>query len=72
LLEGKTTEQTITSDLEGIKSDGYWGAILDDADGSGLEKTAEKKMTTCFRNVKPTDHRQQSKLNESPRGRETE
>jgi hypothetical protein len=48
-LKGNTTEQSITRDLEGMKSHGYGGAILVDADGSDLERTAEKKTRTCFR-----------------------
>ena len=34
-LNGNVTEQSITSDLEAMKSHGYAGAILVDADGSG-------------------------------------
>jgi hypothetical protein len=34
-LNGNTTDETITRDLEGMKSHGYAGAILVDADGSG-------------------------------------
>jgi hypothetical protein len=34
-LKGNTTADTITRDLEGMKSHGYGGAILVDADGSG-------------------------------------
>ena len=34
-LNGNTTEDTITRDLEAMKSHGYGGAILVDADGSG-------------------------------------
>jgi hypothetical protein len=34
-LNGNTTAETITRDLEGMKSHGYGGAILVDADGSG-------------------------------------
>ena len=34
-LNGNVTEQSITRDLEGMKSHGYAGAILVDADGSG-------------------------------------
>jgi hypothetical protein len=34
-LNGNVTEESITRDLEGMKSHGYAGAILVDADGSG-------------------------------------
>jgi hypothetical protein len=34
-LNGNTTADTITRDLEGMKSHGYGGALLVDADGSG-------------------------------------
>ena len=36
-LNGNVTEESITRDLEGMKSHGYAGAILVDADGSGQE-----------------------------------
>ena len=40
-LNGNTTDGTITRDLEGMKSHGYAGAILVDADGSGQEGNLE-------------------------------
>ncbi len=40
-LNGNTTADTITRDLEGMKSHGYGGAILVDADGSGQEGNLE-------------------------------
>ena len=40
-LNGNTTADTITHDLEGMKSHGYGGAILVDADGSGQEGNLE-------------------------------
>jgi hypothetical protein len=40
-LNGNTTEDTITRDLEGMKSHGYGGAILVDADGSGQQGNLE-------------------------------
>lgn len=47
--KGNTTEQTITCDLVGMKFHGYGGAILVDADGPGMVRTAKKKMTAYFR-----------------------
>jgi hypothetical protein len=43
-LNGNTTDDTITHDLEGMKSHGYGGAILVDADGSGQDGNAEVPM----------------------------
>jgi hypothetical protein len=40
-LNGNTTTDTITHDLEGMKAKGYAGAILVDADGSGQEGNLE-------------------------------
>ncbi len=40
-LNGNTTEDTITADLEAMKSHGYGGAILVDADGSGQQGNLE-------------------------------
>jgi len=40
-LNGNTTTDTITRDLEGMKAHGYAGAILVDADGSGQQRNAE-------------------------------
>jgi hypothetical protein len=40
-LKGNTTADTITHDLEGMKSHGYGGAILVDADGSGQQGNLE-------------------------------
>jgi hypothetical protein len=40
-LNGNTTADTITRDLEGMKSHGFGGAILVDADGSGQEGNLE-------------------------------
>jgi hypothetical protein len=40
-LNGNTTNETITRDLEGMKSHGYAGAILVDADGSGQQGNLE-------------------------------
>jgi hypothetical protein len=40
-LNGNTTADTITRDLEGMKSHGYGGAILVDADGSGQQGNLE-------------------------------
>lgn len=40
-LNGNTTADTITRDLEGMKSHGYAGAILVDADGSGQQGNLE-------------------------------
>ncbi|HEX4039497.1 MAG TPA: glycosyl hydrolase [Acidobacteriaceae bacterium] len=40
-LKGNTTAETITHDLEAMKAQGYGGAILVDADGSGQEGNAE-------------------------------
>jgi hypothetical protein len=40
-LNGNTTDETITHDLEAMKSHGYAGAILVDADGSGQEGNLE-------------------------------
>ena len=40
-LKGNTTADTITRDLEGMKSHGYGGALLVDADGSGQLGNAE-------------------------------
>lgn len=40
-LNGNTTEETITHDLEGMKSHGYAGAILVDADASGQQGNEE-------------------------------
>ncbi len=40
-LNGNTTAETITSDLEAMKSKGYAGAILVDADGSGQKANLE-------------------------------
>lgn len=40
-LNGNTTDETITRDLEAMKSHGYAGAILVDADGSGQEGNLE-------------------------------
>ncbi|MBO0912001.1 MAG: hypothetical protein J2P13_09425 [Acidobacteria bacterium] len=40
-LNGNTTAETITHDLEGMKSHGFGGAILVDADGSGQEGNLE-------------------------------
>lgn len=40
-LNGNTTAETITRDLEGMKANGYAGAILVDADGSGQQGGAE-------------------------------
>ncbi|MFZ0336668.1 MAG: glycosyl hydrolase [Terracidiphilus sp.] len=43
-LNGNTTADTITRDLEGMKSHGYGGAILVDADGSGQEGNLETRV----------------------------
>jgi hypothetical protein len=43
-LNGNTTEDTITRDLEGMKSHGYGGAILVDADGSGQQGNLETRI----------------------------
>jgi len=40
-LNGNTTADTITRDLEGMKAKGYQGAILVDADGSGRDQSLE-------------------------------
>ena len=40
-LNGNTTADTITRDLEGMKAKGYEGAILVDADGSGRDQSLE-------------------------------
>jgi hypothetical protein len=40
-LNGNTNEETITHDLEEMKSHGFAGAILVDADGSGQSGNAE-------------------------------
>ncbi|MGH9589499.1 MAG: glycosyl hydrolase, partial [Terracidiphilus sp.] len=40
-LNGNVTEQSITRDLEAMKSHGYAGAILVDADGSGQQGNLE-------------------------------
>jgi hypothetical protein len=40
-LNGNTTAETITRDLEGMKAKGYQGAILVDADGSGRDRSLE-------------------------------
>lgn len=40
-LNGNMTAETITRDLEAMKSNGYAGAILVDADGSGQEGNLE-------------------------------
>lgn len=40
-LNGNTTADTITRDLEGMKAKGYAGAILVDADGSGQQGNIE-------------------------------
>ncbi len=40
-LNGNTTADTITRDLEGMKSHGFGGAILVDADGSGQQGNLE-------------------------------
>lgn len=40
-LNGNTTAETLTRDLEGMKAHGYAGAILVDADGSGQQGNAE-------------------------------
>lgn len=40
-LNGNTTAETITHDLEGMKAKGYAGAILVDADGSGQQGNLE-------------------------------
>ncbi len=40
-LNGNTTEHTITRDLEEMKSHGFGGAILVDADGSGQDGNSE-------------------------------
>lgn len=40
-LNGNTTADAITRDLEGMKSHGYGGAILADADGSGQQGNLE-------------------------------
>jgi alpha-L-rhamnosidase len=40
-LNGNTTSDTITRDLEGMKAKGYQGAILVDADGSGRDQSLE-------------------------------
>jgi len=40
-LNGNTTPATITRDLEGMKSHGFGGAILVDADGSGQQGNLE-------------------------------
>lgn len=40
-LNGNTTADTITHDLEGMKSHGFGGAILVDADGSGEQGNVE-------------------------------
>lgn len=40
-LNGNVTEESITRDLEAMKSHGYAGAILVDADGSGQEGNQE-------------------------------
>jgi hypothetical protein len=40
-LNGNTTEDAITRDLEGMKAKGFGGAILVDADGSGQDGNAE-------------------------------
>jgi hypothetical protein len=40
-LNGNTTADTITHDLEGMKAKGYAGAILVDADGSGQQGNLE-------------------------------
>ena len=40
-LNGNTTAETITRDLEGMKSHGYGGALLVDADGSGQQGNLE-------------------------------
>jgi hypothetical protein len=40
-LKGNTTADTITRDLEDMKSHGYGGALLVDADGSGQEGNLE-------------------------------
>lgn len=40
-LNGNTTADTITRDLEGMKSRGFGGAILVDADGSGQQGNLE-------------------------------
>ncbi|MGC9198417.1 MAG: glycosyl hydrolase [Acidobacteriaceae bacterium] len=40
-LNGNTTADTITRDLEGMKAKGYAGAILVDADGSGSQGNLE-------------------------------
>ena len=40
-LNGNTTKETITRDLEGMKAKGYAGAILVDADGSGQQGNQE-------------------------------
>ncbi|MDE3202125.1 MAG: hypothetical protein KGN79_14515 [Acidobacteriota bacterium] len=43
-LNGNTTRQTITRDLQGMKSHGYGGAILVDADGSGQQSNLEAPL----------------------------
>ncbi|MGD0739008.1 MAG: glycosyl hydrolase [Terracidiphilus sp.] len=43
-LNGNTTAETITRDLEGMKSHGYGGAILVDADGSGEQGNLETRV----------------------------
>lgn len=40
-LNGNTTADTITHDLEGMKAHGYGGVIVVDADGSGQDGNAE-------------------------------
>jgi hypothetical protein len=40
-LNGNTTAETITHDLEGMKAKGYAGALLVDADGSGQQGNLE-------------------------------
>jgi hypothetical protein len=43
-LNGNTTTETITSDLEAMKDKGFAGAILVDADGSGQQGNLEVPM----------------------------
>jgi hypothetical protein len=43
-LNGNTTAETITRDLEGMKAHGIAGAILVDADGSGQQRNEEVSL----------------------------
>ena len=47
-LNGNTTKETITRDLEEMKSKGYGGALLVDADGSGQEGNREAPAGPMF------------------------